>query len=145
MSKISGVLTEDNYKDLNEITNDKKNNELRKNQQLDKDAFLKLMLTQLVHQDPLSPMDNKEMIGQMAHFTSVEQLGTMGTFLKANMEQNDLMLKAITNLNGTNINSEEKIDKLLDETKKNNLLSSQILESLNELINLTKANNAYEE
>lgn len=42
--------------------------------ELGKDAFLKLMITQMQNQDPLSPMDNKDMIAQMAQFTSVEQL-----------------------------------------------------------------------
>jgi flagellar basal-body rod modification protein FlgD len=39
-----------------------------------KEMFLKLMVAQLKNQDPTSPMDQKEMLGQMAQFTSVEQL-----------------------------------------------------------------------
>lgn len=38
-----------------------------------KDEFLRLLTTQLSHQDPLSPMDNKDFIAQMAQFSSVEQ------------------------------------------------------------------------
>ena len=35
--------------------------------------FLKILLTQLNHQDPLKPMDNQEFMAQMAQFTALEQ------------------------------------------------------------------------
>lgn len=47
-----------------------------------KDMFLKLLVAQLKNQDPTSPMDQKEMMGQMAQFTSVEQLTNMSKALE---------------------------------------------------------------
>jgi flagellar basal-body rod modification protein FlgD len=47
------------------------------NSGMGKDAFLKLLVSQLQHQDPMNPSDSKDFMGQMAQFTSLEQLTNM--------------------------------------------------------------------
>ena len=42
--------------------------------EMDKNAFLTLLITQLRHQDPLNPKDNGEFMAQMAQFSSLEQM-----------------------------------------------------------------------
>jgi flagellar basal-body rod modification protein FlgD len=44
---------------------------------LDKDAFLKLMMVQLEHQDPLQPTDPSQFIGQLSQLTTLEQTTNM--------------------------------------------------------------------
>ena len=40
----------------------------------DKDTFLKLMVEQMRHQDPMNPTDSSQQMAQMAQFSSLEQL-----------------------------------------------------------------------
>ncbi|MFW5962072.1 MAG: flagellar hook capping FlgD N-terminal domain-containing protein [bacterium] len=49
---------------------------------LDQDAFFKLLVTQLQHQDPLEPVDNKEFASQMASFSSLEQMQNMNQHMQ---------------------------------------------------------------
>src|SRR3954451_21920268 len=46
----------------------------KKNGEIDKDMFLKLMVTQLKYQDPLNPASPDEFLAQTAQFTTVEKL-----------------------------------------------------------------------
>ena len=38
------------------------------------DTFLKLLVSQLQNQDPLNPADSTQFVGQLAQFSSLEQL-----------------------------------------------------------------------
>lgn len=50
---------------------------------IDYEAFLKLFVEQLKHQDPLSPMDATDSIAQLATFSQVEQSVAMNKNLEA--------------------------------------------------------------
>ena len=47
------------------------------NAELGKDDFLKLFVAQLQHQDPMNPMDDQDIMGQMASFSTLEQVTNM--------------------------------------------------------------------
>ena len=50
------------------------------------DAFLLLLTTQLKNQDPFDPVDNTQMVAQMAQFSSVAGISEMNSSLKAIQE-----------------------------------------------------------
>jgi flagellar basal-body rod modification protein FlgD len=63
-----------------------------------RDEFLKMFVAQLKNQDPLNPMDGKDMAAQLAQFSTVEQLIAMNKTLEAQAGKDDAIAKAITKL-----------------------------------------------
>jgi flagellar basal-body rod modification protein FlgD len=55
---------------------------LAKQDQMGRDAFLRLLTTQLQHQDPTKPQADGEFIAQLAQFSSLEQLTQMQVTLQ---------------------------------------------------------------
>lgn len=90
------------------------------NGMLGKDAFLKLLITQLRNQDPLNPMEDKEFISQMAQFSTLEQMQELNKNMQA---------------------SQEEMLGVLDKLNENQVLGS--VQIIKELINIKKAIEAY--
>lgn len=75
MNELSTITsTKKAIKPLGNRINKTNKNEARKVKGLGKSEFLKLLITQLEHQDPLRPMEDKEFIAQMAQFSALEQM-----------------------------------------------------------------------
>jgi len=55
-------------------------------QVLGKDDFLKLLITQLRHQDPMNPIEDKDFIAQLAQFSSLEQMQQLTTTMNTMMD-----------------------------------------------------------
>lgn len=53
--------------------------------ELDKDAFLQLLVAQLKHQDPMKPMDDTAFIAEMAQFSSLEQMQNMNKLMEQSL------------------------------------------------------------
>jgi flagellar basal-body rod modification protein FlgD len=66
------------------------------NTKLGKDAFLKLLVTQMQNQDPLNPQSNEEFVAQLSQFTQVEQLMDLSS-------QFDGMYMAMNSVNNTSM------------------------------------------
>lgn len=62
-------------------------------QTMDQDDFLKILVTQLTSQDPMSPKTDTDFIGQMATFSSLEQAKSMQADI-ARMREDQSILQA---------------------------------------------------
>jgi flagellar basal-body rod modification protein FlgD len=69
--------------------------------QLDQDAFLKLLVAQLQYQDPMSPSDNQQFIQEQATFSTVESLNNLQTTMTA-MQASDQFAQGVA-LIGKNV------------------------------------------
>src|SRR5690625_3850554 len=66
-------------------------NQLREgNSTIDKDGFLKILMTQLQNQDPLSPLEDKDFIAQMTSFTQLEQMMNISSQFESLVKQSSL-------------------------------------------------------
>lgn len=71
----SSILTSNQYRTQQNAT-------ALAEQELGRDAFLKLLTTQLTNQSPLDPMDNEAFVAQLAQFSSVEGIKGMQASLE---------------------------------------------------------------
>ena len=63
-----------------------------------KDDFMKLLVAQLKNQDPMNPMDGKDMAAQLAQFSSVEQMMQLNTTVTAQSKAQSEMVTALNDL-----------------------------------------------
>jgi len=66
--------------------------------QLGKDAFMKLLVSQLKNQDPLAPAQNEEMLAQLAQFSSLEQMSELNDNIVglAVLQQSNALMSQLT-------------------------------------------------
>lgn len=110
---VNTSITDDLY-----YSNYKRPTKQTGNSELGKDAFLKLLITQLQHQDPTNPMDDREFISQMAQFSSLEQMQNMTKAMESLLaSQQQTQMMNYSTFIGKEIKWHELTDKV-DEDKK---------------------------
>jgi len=66
--------------------------------ELGKDAFMKLLVSQLQNQDPINPKSNEDFIAQLAQFSSLEQMNNLNdSFVGlAVLQQSNALMSQLT-------------------------------------------------
>jgi flagellar basal-body rod modification protein FlgD len=96
-SDLEGAKTDAEFAKMLSEKFNKEN--LRKPQnELDKDSFLKLFVTQLQNQDPLNPDDSAQMAAQLAQFQGLEQMLNVNKNLEK-MQESDSTTRAVGLIN----------------------------------------------
>ena len=98
-------------------------NARERNNDLDRDAFMKLLVTQLRSQDPLNPMEDREFISQMAQFSSLEQMQNLNESFQQNHEE---IMEHMIHMNNNLVNSQTTIATQM--TKMNKLMEAYLLQ-----------------
>ncbi|MBI2421841.1 MAG: flagellar hook capping protein [Candidatus Hydrogenedentes bacterium] len=80
--------------------------------ELDKDAFLRLLVTQLQNQDPLEPVDNTDMIAQLAQFSALEQQNNLNESFQGLSTQFEALTGNVDQLNF--ISAQGLLDKYIE-------------------------------
>jgi len=80
---------------------------------LDRDAFLRLLTTQLSNQDPLNPTEDREFIAQMAQFSSLEQMQNLNDTFKSEIkgikETQESLVEHLTAMNNNMVGSQSDV------------------------------------
>ena len=94
------------------------------NAELGRTQFLEMFVAQVQHQDPLSPMDQTQILGQLAHFSQVEGMETLNqnfdTFLKRELASTTALVDASAALLDKNVTFGAGENGVVDSVKKEN-------------------------
>ena len=103
---------------------------------MDKDAFLQLLVAQMKYQDPLQPTSNTEYISQYAQFSQVEQMNNMAASMdlqRASQLVGKEVYMKTTGSNGETKYVQGKVDYVVYENNKAFLSINESLYSIDDL------------
>ncbi|MBQ6297488.1 MAG: flagellar biosynthesis protein FlgD [Selenomonadaceae bacterium] len=94
--------------------------ETKANDELGKQDFLQLLVTQLQNQDPLDPQDNSSYIAELAQFSALEQMTNVATSLEdlgkvVNNIDTSVLVGQLSSMIGKNIDWVETINEADEE------------------------------
>lgn len=104
---------------------------------LDKDAFLQLLVAQMKYQDPLEPTDNTEYISQLATFSQLEEMQNMTA--SSNLQRasglvgNEVIVKVLNKSTGSTEYAQGIVDYVVYENNKAYVAIDESLYSIDDV------------
>jgi len=101
------------------------------NSELDQNAFLQLLMTQLQYQDPMNPTGSEEFIQQQASFTQISELQKMNGILASSsqmMQASSLIDKEVTITDPNDSSGESTITGVVTEANINSTGASIVID-----------------
>jgi flagellar basal-body rod modification protein FlgD len=83
-------------------------------QMMGRDEFLRLFVAQLKNQDPINPMDGKDLSAQLAQFSTVEQLISMNKTLETQAKADEELKAALEALGAAEAERAEELAQLIE-------------------------------
>lgn len=89
--------------------------------ELGRETFLELLMNQIKYQDPMEPMDNSEMVAQLAQFSSLEQMSNLNDTMETlggNIDQlnfisgGSLLGRTVTGMNTSGVSITGVVEKV---------------------------------
>ncbi|HAU32312.1 MAG: Flagellar hook capping protein [Desulfotomaculum sp. 46_296] len=111
---------------------------------LDKDSFLKLMVTQLVNQDPFNTQDSGAFLAQLAQVTQLEQMVNLNDKINS-LVQSQVYTQAVSlvgrqvkvqNANGEEV--EGTVSKVTFQNDEASIVIDEAVYSLSDVVEVTK-------
>lgn len=155
-SPLTSALSKDNIAYLDSLMQKEKTNSLKSNQDMGRDQFLHILLTQLANQNPLDPLQDKDFIAQMAQFSSLESMQSLNTNFETMMEDVKALKDIVATSTGKQETESDDIKALIASMNSQNTALKEIsdaldimktiqLEQLNLLMSQAQAAQAYGE
>lgn len=100
--------------------------------ELGKDAFMKLLVTQLKNQDPLSPMEGQQFAAELAQFSTLEQMQNLNDNILglAVLQQNNALMSQLTSSSALIGREVEFVNPQTGQTQKGIVSSVKLMDGL---------------
>lgn len=82
--------------------------------ELDKDAFLQLLVAQMKYQDPLEPTDNTEYISQLANFSELEEMQNLSSTMSLQRASGLVGQEVVCKITNSTTGNSEMVSGIVD-------------------------------
>lgn len=136
-SGVSAVVKDGKIQETSASALSLSTDKVKSGNNLDKDAFLQLLVAQMKYQDPLEPTDNTEYISQLATFSQLEEMQNMTA--SSNLQRasglvgNEVIVKVINKSTGATEYAQGIVDYVVYENNKAYVAIDESLYSIDDV------------